>query len=361
MRELNMAIPQEFKSIDPIRSCVYLFFALSLPISIGMMALKLLPEPTLEFSLATLFWLVTSMALGVSAGGAWVLAHEAGHGALIKPRWLENVIGLSIHTVMLVPYFAWRRTHKLHHLHTNNIEGDVAFVPHLPDSSFAGRQRRLHDLLGHTFFDVIFHIILYLFGFLIYLCSSIRGETALLGRFIPICKKTYPTRKLRLFVSLNTVVYFAWVYMMVRLCQADFSKMIFLYIIPIFVVNSWLVLYTMLHHTDESLPWYDHKSWTPSLGALTVCERPFPRWINFLHFQVGRYHMYHHINSSIPHYYAKEVTKAILDRFPQIDPFTSEGILEAAWRMGSHTLTSGKKDGHFYLYVPKDTISNGRT
>jgi fatty acid desaturase len=352
LRELNAAIPSHFKRIDPLKSCLYLIFAVGSPLAIGLAAFVILPTPSVSLSWTSLLWLATSLLLGVSAGGMWVLAHEAGHGALLKPRWLENTIGLALHTILMVPYFAWQRTHRLHHMHTNNIDGDVAFAPHLPDSRFAILQKKLRNSLGPMLFNVLFQGIMYTCGFLIYLFSSIRGETSRLGRFIPTCTKTYPTRELRLLVSLNTLVYLAWVILVIHLSQNHFALMLFVYIIPIFVVNAWLVLYTMLHHSDEKLPWYDNASWTPSLGALTVCDRPYPLWISFLHFHIGRYHMFHHVNSTIPHYYGKAVTAILQEKFPSLTPFNPENVFKAAWRIGCHGLTVGRQTGNYYWYGP---------
>ena len=58
-----------------------------------------------------------------------VLAHECGHGAFCRPRWLESSIGFLIHSSMLWPYFAWRETHRIHHRYTNNLDYDTAHLP----------------------------------------------------------------------------------------------------------------------------------------------------------------------------------------------------------------------------------------
>jgi fatty acid desaturase len=34
------------------------------------------------------------------------------------------------------------------------------------------------------------------------------------------------------------------------------------YIGPYLVVNAWLVVITLLHHTDPDVPFYDETSWT---------------------------------------------------------------------------------------------------
>jgi fatty acid desaturase len=34
------------------------------------------------------------------------------------------------------------------------------------------------------------------------------------------------------------------------------------YVGPYLVVNAWLVVITLLHHTDPNVPFYDETSWT---------------------------------------------------------------------------------------------------
>jgi hypothetical protein len=41
---------------------------------------------------------------------------QAGHGALSPHLFVNTVIGLALHTFILVPYFSWRVTHRTHHV-----------------------------------------------------------------------------------------------------------------------------------------------------------------------------------------------------------------------------------------------------
>lgn len=43
--------------------------------------------------------------------------------------WVNHVTGFSLHTFLLVPYYAWRQSHHLHHKSTGSIERDENFVP----------------------------------------------------------------------------------------------------------------------------------------------------------------------------------------------------------------------------------------
>ncbi len=61
--------------------------------------------------------------------GFWVIAHECGHGAFSKNKVLETTIGYLLHSLLLVPYFSWQRSHAVHHRFTNNVTNGETHVP----------------------------------------------------------------------------------------------------------------------------------------------------------------------------------------------------------------------------------------
>ncbi|KAJ1440849.1 hypothetical protein B484DRAFT_322834, partial [Ochromonadaceae sp. CCMP2298] len=62
-----------------------------------------------------------SVVTGTCAIGSWVTAHECGHGAFSDNRRLQDVVGFVFHSALLVPYYAWQRSHAVHHANTNHI------------------------------------------------------------------------------------------------------------------------------------------------------------------------------------------------------------------------------------------------
>lgn len=44
------------------------------------------------------------------------LAHEACHGNLSDSYLVNNIVGYTFHTFLLVPFFSWRATHLHHHV-----------------------------------------------------------------------------------------------------------------------------------------------------------------------------------------------------------------------------------------------------
>ena len=74
-------------------------------------------------------WIIYSLLSGTTAMGFWVIAHECGHGAFSKNKTLETIIGYLLHSLLLVPYFSWQRSHAVHHRFTNNVSNGETHVP----------------------------------------------------------------------------------------------------------------------------------------------------------------------------------------------------------------------------------------
>ena len=76
--------------------------------------------------------------------GLWVLAHECGHGAFSKDKKLQDAVGYVLHSLFLVPYFSWQRSHAVHHRYTNHMElGET----HVPEDSAMDVSEKLYDSL----------------------------------------------------------------------------------------------------------------------------------------------------------------------------------------------------------------------
>ena len=88
-------------------------------------------------------WIAYAFVTGTAAMGLWVLAHECGHGAFSDNRALQDAVGYILHSLLLVPYFSWQRSHAVHHQHTNHIYGERHFSPH-PSSLASSCSSHLH-------------------------------------------------------------------------------------------------------------------------------------------------------------------------------------------------------------------------
>ena len=104
--------------------------------------------------LRVLAWTIYSFAQGLVFTGMWEMAHESGHGALSPRKWVNDAIGLCLHSSLLVPYYSWQFTHRTHHKGTNHLSRDIAFMPEIrapsegsdPDVE-SGFWQRCHDMV----------------------------------------------------------------------------------------------------------------------------------------------------------------------------------------------------------------------
>lgn len=90
-------------------------------------------------------WSVYGFCQGLVLTGLWELAHESGHRALSPHRWVNDAIGMSIHSLLLVPFHSWRFTHQTHHKSTNHLDRDIAFIPEVKDTALAEMQSGTFD------------------------------------------------------------------------------------------------------------------------------------------------------------------------------------------------------------------------
>lgn len=137
MKQIHDAIPAHCFKPSTLRSMAYVvrdFFYVSTLVYMTSY-IKYVPNIYLRFAL----WAAYTVVQGMVFTGVWILAHECGHGAFSKSRKLNNVMGLIMHSFLLVPFHSWKITHSAHHKATGNIEKDTAFVPHTRESWIQGK------------------------------------------------------------------------------------------------------------------------------------------------------------------------------------------------------------------------------
>lgn len=124
-----------------------------------------------------------------------------------------------------------------------------------------------------------------------------------------------------------------------------------MYGLPYLVVNFWLVLYTWLQHTDVDVPHYDKNDWNYIKGAFHTIDRPYGKILNFLHHNIGSTHVAHHVNPTIPHYHAKEVTEILKNKYPDLYLYDPTPIHKALWRVATSCIGVRKMRDRDGMYV----------
>ena len=64
-------------------------------------------------------WLAHAAVTGTVATGCWVISHEAPPTRF--PITASSTPWYILHSLLLVPYFSWQRSHAVHHSRTNHL------------------------------------------------------------------------------------------------------------------------------------------------------------------------------------------------------------------------------------------------
>jgi len=296
-------------------------------------------------------WLLYAIVTGTLAIGAWVIAHECGHGAFSKNTLVQDGVGFVLHTALLVPYFSWQRSHAVHHANTNHVTKGETHMPARADTALGqralGRRRRL-GRRGYAIVNIGLHLLI---GWPVYLLTGAGGaRTNHFWPWRPFTNNLFPARTTRR-VALSALAVLAFVALLVWWAAVTSPLTVLaIYGGPYLVNNAWLVGYTWLHHTGAETAHFDDDEWTHVRGAFSSIDRPYGRLIDTLHHRIGSTHAAHHLAPRIPHYHAAEATAAIRAAFPDLYQFDPDPIATALWRVGTECVAV-ERTSNGWLYT----------
>ena len=307
-------------------------------------------------------WIIYSLISGTTAMGFWVIAHECGHGAFSNNRTLETIIGYLLHSMLLVPYFSWQRSHSIHHRFTNHINDGETHVPMvvggngISEKIGGEKELALSRSLGKTKYG-LFQLLLHLcFGWPAYLLTGSTGgpKYGTSNHFWPrkpFSKKLWSSRWAKKVWFSDFGIALALITLFMLGFNYGITPLLAMYIGPLLIVNCWLVIYTWLHHTDTDVPHLSNSEFSFLRGAFLSIDRPYGKLLNFLHHHIGSTHVIHHICPTIPHYHAKEATTAIKEAFPKIYLFNPVSIHKALWNIACNCIAvTPEKNGGRYMW-----------
>jgi len=311
-------------------------------------------------------WAAYACVTGTAAMGLWVLAHECGHGAFSDDRVLQDFVGFTLHSALLVPYFSWQRSHAVHHAFTNHIYKGETHVP-----TVVGGREGIETPGGANEYELarrmgpVMHGVYQLFGHLtvgwpLYLLAGLTGGSAYSAQggisnhffpFRPFSRLLWPGKWAVKVLQSTAGVAAALVILGAWVAKCGLATVAAVYGGPLLVVNAWLIIYTWLQHTDVDVPHLGADEFTYMRGAFLTVDRPYPPLVDWLHHRIGTTHVAHHIDCTIPHYHAREATAAIAAAFPKAYLYEPTPIWRALWRIGCHCIAVKRREDGRYAFV----------
>lgn len=282
-----------------------------------------IPDENLRF----VAWATYAFIQGLVFTGLWEIAHECGHGALSKHKWVNGAMGMFVHSFLLVPFYSWKITHATHHKSTNNLERDIAFVPDVKEDWEAKREARGHgafikawEVVEDTpFIALVFLFFHQLIAWPLYLTINNLAIPRMAAarwwqrshfytggdgpNFKPQDGKSILISDLG--IAAMAGVLWASVQYFGRWNVALF------YVFPYLWTNHWILTITYLQHTDKAIPYYPTRTWSFLRGAASTVDRDFGFIGRVIFHGAIECHVVHHHCSRIPFYHAAEATAAV--------------------------------------------------
>jgi omega-6 fatty acid desaturase (delta-12 desaturase) len=296
-------------------------------------------------------WIAYWICQGSVMTGLWVIGHECGHRGFADSELINDVVGLVVHSFLLVPYFSWQISHRRHHSNTGSVEHDEVFVPHLANAEQIAIQKKKeagehHEDEGFikttlsTLHRMFFIVVMLTVGWPAYLFVNITGNKsydprAWVNHFAPK-SPIFTTgsamdahnQQLILISDVALFAVFAVFYKVIQM--TSLATFMYVYFIPYLIVNFWLVLITYLQHTDLNLPHYTDGEWDWLRGALATIDRDYG-FINIVLHHITDTHVVHHLFSMMPHYHAEEATEAVKGLLGDYYRYDNTPIATALW------------------------------
>jgi len=361
--DLRRAIPKHCFERPLTKSFGYLFIDLAAAAAmwyatsyIDVIATPARFGATGAWILSQALWIVYWLIQGNIFTGLWVVGHECGHGGFSDNTMIGDVVGLIVHSCLLVPYFAWQISHRRHHSNTGSVEHDEVFVPSIHPAVTRDQNGNYimtapihhdHDdgviaTMMSTLHRMFFITVMLTLGWPGYLAANLSGNKSYspdtwVSHFSPSSpifttgsdNKDAHNARLIMISDIALVIVVA---ALVKLCMVySFMTVLYVYFIPYLYTNLNLVLITYLQHTDISLPHYTNPEWDWLRGALATMDRDYGI-LNYFHHHIADTHITHHIFSNLPHYHAEEATEALKPILGDYYKMDRTPIAKALWK-----------------------------
>jgi len=129
------------------------------------------------------------------------------------------------------------------------------------------------------------------------------------------------------------------------------------YLIPYFLVNHWIVMFTYLHHSDPTIPHYRKSEWSFLRGAAATVDRPLLGWMGrFFFHNISHDHVAHHFFIKAPFYNGPQITKALKTVLRESYNYDSTPTFYALYRSFTQCLFI-EEGGDIIFYKNKDGVA----
>jgi omega-6 fatty acid desaturase (delta-12 desaturase) len=130
VKDIRDAIPPHCFERSGLKGLGYVFRdMLCLAITFYIFHNYVTPETVPSKAIRYPLWGLYGFIQGLFGTGLWVLAHECGHQSFSTSKILNDTVGWTVHSSLLVPYFSWKISHGKHHKATGHMERDMVFLP----------------------------------------------------------------------------------------------------------------------------------------------------------------------------------------------------------------------------------------
>ena len=353
------SIPEDCFKKDTAKSLAYAAISTAMTVGCGLLAAAFIPLQATWWPA----WLAYAAVNGTIATGCWVIAHECGHNAFSDNRFIQDAVGYALHSVLLVPYFSWQRSHAVHHSRTNHLTEGETHVPYVKGEIKGDLNLKAKETLGEGPFAILQLVTHLVFGWPAYLLTGATGGSArgVTNHFLP----NINTGALELFpgswkkkVYYSDIGVFAFVGVLAAwVMNCGWAPFLALYLGPYTFVNVWLVLYTWLQHTDVDVQHLAADEWSYIKGAFLTIDRPYGPVFDFLHHRIGSTHVAHHVECAIPHYKAVKATEALKTTYPDYYLYDPTPIWPALLRVATKCVAVAKRGegkGAMWVFVDKN-------
>lgn len=309
LKPLIRAIPRECFQLSPWRAwgtllrCVLVIAALELALARVIQAD--LPLYVQAPALGAL-WFFT----GCAFTGLYILAHDCGHYAFSKRRWVNDVLGELIMASLLGSYTSWKLIHNQHHVHSNVRGKDFGWPPGMKTAEELADAPWIARALNWVAYGSPIGLAIAPWLSRVHFWLLPEGSVRQFERIADRDRR-------RLRRSLALIVLVSGGILTGLALWGGLWAVVALYLAPAAVGASLGLFLILLQHSSEDALVFDPQDHTPFRSQVVgTYDTRYPRWLEWLVLDVNL-HLVHHLTPRVPWYHLRRATAALKAEFPE--------------------------------------------